>query len=66
MSDETNPSETLSSLRTSLVSVEETLKPLLEKKWAETTGSLGTLERAKLDVLVSYAINDLIWGRSTL
>lgn len=62
MSDGPDASETLASLRTSLQSVEDTLKPLLDRKWAETTGSLGTLERAKMDVLVSYAINDLIWG----
>ena len=66
MPEEANPSETLASLRTSLLSVEETLKPLLERKWAETTGELDTLERAKMDVLVSYAINDLIWGKSHL
>ena len=66
MSEEASPSETLASLRNSLSSVEETLKPLLERKWAETTGALGTLERAKMDVLVSYAINDLIWGKSPL
>ena len=64
MSEEQDPSETLASLRTSLSSVEETLKPLLERRWAETTSSLGTLERAKMDVLVSYAINDLLWGES--
>lgn len=62
MSDNVEPTETLVSLRSSLSEVEETLKPLLERKWTETTASLGTLERAKMDVLVSYAINDLIWG----
>lgn len=64
MSEEVSPSETLANLKTSLSSVEETLKPLLERKWSETTSSLGTMERAKMDVLVSYAINDLIWGMS--
>lgn len=62
MSDDADPTETLASLKTGLESVEETLKPLLEGKWTETTGSLSTLERAKMDVLVSYAINDLLWG----
>lgn len=62
MSDDADPTQTLSELRQGLSSVEETLKPLLERKWTETTGSLDTLERAKMDVLVSYAINDLVWG----
>jgi hypothetical protein len=62
MSEDTDPSATLAQLRTALSSVEETLGPLLDQKWNETTAALGTMERAKMDVLVSYAINDLIWG----
>jgi exosome complex protein LRP1 len=62
MSEEENPTATLAALRISLSSVEETLAPLLEKKWNDTTGSLNTMDRAKMDILVSYAINDLIWG----
>lgn len=62
MSDDENPAASLAELRTSLISVEETLGPLLEQKWSETTAALGTMDRAKMDVLVSYAINDLIWG----
>lgn len=62
MSDDEDPSASLAQLRKSLSSVEETLAPLLEQKWSETTAALGTMERAKMDVLVSYAINDLIWG----
>jgi exosome complex protein LRP1 len=63
MSEEENPTATLAALRISLSSVEETLAPLLEKKWNDTTGSLNTMDRAKMDILVSYAINDLIWGK---
>jgi hypothetical protein len=62
MSEDTDPSAILARLRTALSSVEETLRPLLDQKWNETTAALGTMERAKMDVLVSYAINDLIWG----
>jgi hypothetical protein len=62
MSEDTDPSAILAQLRTALSSVEETLGPLLDQKWNETTAALGTMERAKMDVLVSYAINDLIWG----
>jgi exosome complex protein LRP1 len=60
--EDQDPTATLATLRESLNSVEETLGPLLEQKWTETTSNLGTLDRAKMDVLVSYAINDLIWG----
>jgi hypothetical protein len=62
MSDDENTAVSLAQLRSSLTSVENTLGPLLEQKWSETTAALGTMERAKMDVLVSYAINDLIWG----
>lgn len=63
MAEDADPAATLASLRTSLTSVEETLRPLLDKQWNEITASLGTLDRAKMDILVSYAINDLIWGK---
>lgn len=63
MAEDADQAATLAELRTSLTSVEETLKPLLEKQWNEITASLGMLERAKMDILVSYAINDLIWGK---
>jgi exosome complex protein LRP1 len=63
MSEEADPAATLAALRSSLSSVEETLGPLLEKKWNDTTASLSTMDRAKMDILVSYAINDLIWGK---
>jgi exosome complex protein LRP1 len=62
MADEIDPAATLATLRTSLESVEKSLAPLLERKWNETTAGLGTMDRAKMDILVSYAINDLIWG----
>ena len=63
MAEEVDPAVTLAALRSSLSSVEETLGPLLEKKWNDTTASLNTMDRAKMDILVSYAINDLIWGK---
>lgn len=63
MSEEVDPAVTLAALRSSLSSVEETLGPLLDKKWNDTTASLSTMDRAKMDILVSYAINDLIWGK---
>lgn len=66
MAEDADPAATLAELRTSLTSVEETLKPLLDKQWNETTASLGTLDRAKMDILVSYAINDLIWGKLSI
>jgi hypothetical protein len=62
MSQDSDPAATLATLRQSLTLVEETLHPLLDQKWNETTAALGKMERAKMDILVSYAINDLIWG----
>jgi len=63
MSEEADPTATLAALRTALSSVEETLAPLLDQKWNDTTASLNTMDRAKMDILVSYTINDLIWGK---
>jgi exosome complex protein LRP1 len=60
---EFDPSTTSSSLLSSLSSLEESIAPLLSKPWEETLDSLGTLERTKMNVLMAYAINDLIWGR---
>jgi exosome complex protein LRP1 len=62
MDEEVDPSETLRALVSSLDAVEALLSPLLEKPWHETLEALDVLQRAKLQVLVSYAVNDLVWG----
>ncbi|KAK8864301.1 hypothetical protein IAR55_001548 [Kwoniella newhampshirensis] len=58
---EITPQQTLASLTSSLDTLEKAFKPLESSPWSETISALPTLERAKMDVLVSYAINDLIW-----
>lgn len=62
MDDEVDPSETLKSLTASLENVQQLLDPILSKPWHETLEALDVLQRAKLEVLVSYAVNDLVWG----
>ncbi|OCF36762.1 hypothetical protein I316_01358 [Kwoniella heveanensis BCC8398] len=61
MADEFNPATTLSALTKSLDVLENALKPLQTQEWSSTLEELSTLERAKMDVLASYAVNDLIW-----
>lgn len=60
--EDLDPQQTLRSLTSSLDDLETQLAPLLNAKWSDTITGMSTLERAKMDVLVSYAINDLIWG----
>ncbi|WVF71558.1 hypothetical protein IAT40_006366 [Kwoniella sp. CBS 6097] len=60
MSDD-NPAVTLSALTNSLDVLERALEPLQAQEWSSTLEGLSTLERAKMDVLASYTINDLIW-----
>lgn len=58
----TTPATSTGSLISSLPDLEASLAPLYDKPWSETVEKLDTLERAKIDILLSYAINDLIWG----
>ena len=63
MSDaDADPSTTLASLTASLTALESAFAPLHSLPWVDTTAALGTLDRAKMDVLAAYAINDLVWG----
>ena len=43
------------------------LEPLHVERYADLQEKLGqgSMERAKMDVLLAYTINDLIWGRSS-
>jgi len=59
------PKEVAQSLLDSLPALEESVRALKAKSWDETTEALETLDRAKMNVLLSYAINDLIWGELT-
>lgn len=58
-----DPSTSTTALLEALPALEASIGALKEKSWSETTEALPTLDRAKMDVLLSYAINDLIWGR---
>ncbi|WVR07136.1 hypothetical protein IAU60_004177 [Kwoniella sp. DSM 27419] len=60
MADE-SPAATLKSLTASLAGLEAALDPLCAEEWSQTVDGLSTLERAKMDILASYTINDLIW-----
>lgn len=59
---DTDPTATLHSFDTSLDTLEATLAPLLARPLNETREALGGIERAKLDVLVAYAVNNLVWS----
>ena len=50
------------SVSTALDELEAKLEPLLEKSLPETLNSLDTLQQAKLNVLLPYLINDLIFS----
>ncbi|CAK9783758.1 hypothetical protein CC85DRAFT_289578 [Cutaneotrichosporon oleaginosum] len=56
-----DPAATLRDFSVSLDTLESALAPLLARPLAETRDALGTIERAKLDVLIAYTINNLVW-----
>ena len=62
--DGTSPSLTLQAIKSSFSALQSRLVPLLEREWDETLDSLDSVQRAKLDVLMAYMINNLIWGTS--
>lgn len=51
----------VSALSNSLDELEEKLEPLFSKPLEETIGSLETLQQTKLQVLLPYLVNDLIF-----
>ena len=59
-----DPGASSSALLAALPALEASLGKLKTKPWTETTEGLESLDRAKMNVLMSYAINDLIWGKS--
>ena len=54
------PLETLDSLSSSLDEIEILLGPLFQKSLAQTEDDLEPLQKAKLDVLLTYVIQDLV------
>lgn len=61
---DTDPSATLATLSTSLDSLETALEPLLAKPFDEVLADQDPLVQARLQVLTSYVVHDLIWGAS--
>ena len=55
-----DPGVTLASLSGSLDHLEEVLEPLIAKTLSQNTEVLETIDKAKLQVLVAYVIQDLV------
>ncbi|BEI89972.1 uncharacterized protein CcaverHIS019_0300420 [Cutaneotrichosporon cavernicola] len=56
-----DPVATLRDFNVSLDTIEAALVPLLARPLTETREALGSIERAKLDVLLAYTVNNLVW-----
>lgn len=52
----------VTALRVSLQELEQKLEPLFSKPLQDTLESLDTLQQAKLQVVITYLINDLIFS----
>lgn len=61
---EIDPTQTLSTLSTTLTSLEESLAPLLATPFEELSQDLDPLQKAKLEVMTGYVVHDLIWSES--
>lgn len=57
-----DPSAALHALAGTLDRLEAAVAPLLAQPLNDTLNDLAPLERAKMDILVAYAINNLVWG----
>ena len=62
MSD-SDPAAAIAALAQSLPDLEAAFEPILSQPWNELVDKLEPLDRAKLDVFMAYAINNLIWGK---
>jgi len=54
--------DSVSALEDSLDNLEEILEPLLNSSLFDITSKLDLLQKAKLQVLLPYVVNDLIFG----
>lgn len=61
-----DPLDTLDSLNSSLDQLEETLEPLFTKTLAQIEGNLEPEQKAKLQVLLTYVIQDLVLSMLSL
>lgn len=59
-----DPAAALAQLKTSLDGLEGALAPILSQPWNETLEGTTSVERAKMDVLLAYSINNLVWSES--
>lgn len=57
-----DPSATLKSFDTTLSALETAVAPLFDQSLNSLRDDLGGIDRAKLDVLLAYAINNLVWS----
>ena len=55
--------DSLISIEKSLDGLEEVLGPLFEHNLSETLSQLDPLKKAKLQVLLPYVVNDLVFGK---
>jgi len=58
-----DPSAALKTLDASLDSLEAAVAPLLVRTRAQTLESLDSTQKAKMDVLLAFAINNLVWSK---
>lgn len=57
-----DPTATLKSFDASLNALEAAVAPLFKQGLNTLRDELGGIDRAKLDVLLAYAINNLVWS----
>lgn len=61
-----DPSATLKSFDSTLSALETAVAPLFDQSLNTLRDELGGIDRAKLDVLLAYAINNLVWSEYLL
>lgn len=57
-----DPSAALKSFDSTLSALETAVAPLFDQSLNTLRDELGGIDRAKLDVLLAYAINNLVWS----
>lgn len=57
-----DPAATLRSFDASLSALETTIAPLFDQSLNTLRDGLDGIDRAKLDVLLAYTINNLVWS----
>lgn len=57
-----DPSAALKSFDSTLSALETAVAPLFDQSLNSLRDGLGGIDRAKLDVLLAYTINNLVWS----